>query len=290
MRLTGAPNIAVSAYQDLLIIGVNVHIAPTARSWTGALAGLPDIATMKVFVLTGSGLSADSGLPTFRGAGGLYAGIAAEDFLSAASYARDPDAIERWLDVLRSASNAAVPNAAHRGLAAYQQRHPDTLLFTQNVDTLLERAGAAAVVHLHGRLDQLRCLGHAHIAHLGPAGRATAPARCPQCNARLRSDVVLFNERAPVYDHLWRALRSATATDALVVLGTQGNVLPIEEVVRAFPGRALLSNLHDSDWLRPDHFTRVVMGRAADVIDELLDTLDSWRSEISPHTRSPDAS
>src|SRR5687767_11505584 len=75
-------------------------------------------ASMRVLVLSGSGLSADSGLPTFRGAGGLYEGTSAEDFLSAATYARDPEAVEAWLDTLRAASDGAAPNAAHAGLAA----------------------------------------------------------------------------------------------------------------------------------------------------------------------------
>ncbi len=232
---------------------------------------------MRVVVLSGSGLSADSGLPTFRGAGGLYEGMSAEAFLSAATYARDPEAVETWLDTLRASAHAASPNAAHVGLAAYQGRHPDTLLMTQNVDTLLERAGARDVVHLHGRLDQLRCRGHAHPLPLGPGGRGDAPPRCPRCGARLRSDVVLFGERAPAYEVLWTALRRARPTDALVVVGTQGGVLPVDAMVQAFPGRTLLNNLHESPWLRAERFTRVLVGRATETIEELVATLDEWR-------------
>jgi NAD-dependent deacetylase len=236
---------------------------------------------MRVLVVSGSGLSADSGLPTFRGPGGLYEGVPAEQFLSAATYARDPDAVEAWLDALRAASQAADPNAAHAGLAAYQARYPETLLFTQNVDALLARAGAREVVHLHGRLDRLRCLGHAHPAPLGPGGRAAAPPRCPWCGSRLRSDVVLFGERAPAYDTLWAALRRAGPSDALVVVGTQGSVLPVGDIVRAFPGRTLLNNLHESAWLRPERFTRALTGRAAEVIGELVATLEEWRSSAT---------
>jgi NAD-dependent deacetylase len=238
---------------------------------------------MRVIVLSGSGLSADSGLPTFRGAGGLYAGMRAEEFLSAATYARDPEAVEAWLDRLREASDAARPNAAHVALAALQRRHPDTLLLTQNVDTLLERAGATAVVHLHGRLDRLRCLGHAHPVPLTASGRAGAPARCPRCGARLRSDVVLFGEHAPEYARLWGALRRAGPQDALVVIGTQGGVLPVDDLVRTFPGRTLLNNLHASPHLDRTRFSAVVDGRAADVIDRVLATLDGWRAEAATH-------
>jgi len=245
---------------------------------------------MRVLVISGSGLSAGSGLPTFRGAGGLYEGTSAEEFLSAATYARDPEAVEAWLDTLRAAGSAAQPNVAHAGLAAYQARHPETLLLTQNVDTLLERAGARDVVHLHGRLDQLRCLGHAHSVPLGPDGRAGAPERCPRCGARLRSDVVLFGERAPAYDVLWAALRRAWPADALVVVGTQGGVLPVDAMVQAFPGRTLLNNLHESPWLRPERFTRVLPGRAAEVIEELVATLDEWRANAAGPVSLPPAS
>jgi NAD-dependent deacetylase len=203
----------------------------------------------------------------------------AEAFLSAATYARDPEAVEAWLDSLRAAADAAEPNPAHVGLAAYQARYPDTRLFTQNVDTLLERAGAADVVHLHGRLDQLRCLGHAHVLPLAVGRRAGASSRCSQCGARLRSDVVLFGERAPAYARLWAALRRARTGDALVVIGTQGGVLPVADMVRAFPGRTLLNNLHDSPWLPAERFTAVMYGRAGEVIQELVATLDRWRTE-----------
>lgn len=233
---------------------------------------------MRVLVLSGSGLSADSGLPTFRGAGGVYEGMRAEAFLSAETYANDPEAVEAWLDGLRVAGMDAEPNAAHRALAAYQTRHPETLLLTQNVDVLLERAGAHDVVHLHGRLDRLRCLGHAHPVALGPGGRADAPARCPRCGARLRSDVVLFGEAAPEYATLRRVLRAARASDALVVVGTQGGVLPVDDIVRAFPGRTLLSNLHDSPHLDAARFTAVVPGRAAEVMDAVLAQVEAWRA------------
>lgn len=113
---------------------------------------------MRVLALSGSGLSADSGLPTFRGAGGLYGCLRAEEFLSADGYARDSEAVVAWLDRLRAAA-AAEPSRAHVALAAYQTQHPDVVLCTQNVDMLLEQAGAREVFHPHRRLDRLRCVG-----------------------------------------------------------------------------------------------------------------------------------
>ena len=234
---------------------------------------------MRVLVLSGSGLSADSGLPTFRGAGGLYQGSQAEDFLSADGYARDSEAVEKWLDELRILAARALPNRAHAALAQYQALYPDdVLLYTQNVDTLLERAGARAVVHLHGRLDQLRCLGHSHTVRLEGGRRGDAAARCPRCGSRLRSDVVLFGEAAPAYRALWSALRRSGPADALVVIGTQGNVLPISEIVRAFHGRKLLNNLHPSEWIDPRSFDQVFEAPAAAAIDDIVGVLEAWRA------------
>ena len=228
-----------------------------------------------VLFLTGSGLSADSGLPTFRGAGGLYEGLSAEAFLSAGYYRRDPEAVEAWLDGLREREAASPPNAAHVALATYQATHAGTLIFTQNVDTLLERAGAPSVVHLHGRLDRLRCLGHSHTLSLEGRTRASAPERCPRCASRLRTDVVLFGESAPEYHTLYRALEHATSLDALVVIGTQGVVLPVREFARAFPGMKILNDPHPGPHLGPELFDHVLEARAADAAPELIALLTS---------------
>ena len=146
---------------------------------------------MCVLFPSGSGLSADNRLPTFRGAGGLYQGVAAEQSLSARGYARGPDAVEAWLERLRIAVGAAVLNRAHVALAGCQALSPDTVVCTQNVDTLLERAGAREAVHSRGRLDRLRWLGHGHLVSLGSGTRADGADWCSRCVSRLRSDVVL---------------------------------------------------------------------------------------------------
>jgi NAD-dependent deacetylase len=226
---------------------------------------------MRVLFLSGSGLSAESGIPTFRGADGLYAGMNAEDFLSAEHYATDPAAIEKWLDQLRETASRATPNAAHRALAEYQRQYPDTLLATQNVDSLLEHAGATNVVHLHGRLDEFRCVDHGHTA-------ISRAARCSVCASPVRSDVVLFGELAPNYGVLRQALRAATPSDALVVIGTQGVVLPIAGIARAFPGPTLLNNLHESDAIDPDWFDEVIDAPATVAAPHIIATLDRWRA------------
>jgi NAD-dependent deacetylase len=226
---------------------------------------------MRALFLSGSGLSAESGIPTFRGANGLYGEMNAEELLSATHYATDPASIEEWLDKLRAIVNRAAPNAAHHAVAMYQRQYPDTLVMTQNVDNLLERAGATDVVHLHGRIDQYRCVGHGHVA-------ASRENRCLVCASRTRSDVVLFGEPAPHYDVLRQALRDATPSDALVVIGTQGVVLPIAGIARAFPGPTLLNNLHESDAIDPDWFDEVIDAPATVAAPQIMATLERWRA------------
>ena len=187
--------------------------------------------------------------------------------------------MERSHDELRRAVSAVEPNAAHRGLAAYQAEHPKTHLFTQNVDGLLRRAGATSVVELHGSLFRARCLGHAHRRALfedfDPA------ARCTTCGSRLRTDVVLFEERAPEYQTLWTALSRARAADALVVIGTEGTVLPITELARQFPGRTLFNNLRPSPAIDEATFDVVLHQAAADAIHSVLATLEKWRADLA---------
>jgi NAD-dependent deacetylase len=233
---------------------------------------------MRVLFLTGSGLSADSGLPTFRGLDGLYSQLSAEEFLSARQYAQSPDLVEHWIQELRDAAARVSPNAAHKALASYQSRYPDTVLFTQNVDMLLERAGARKVIHLHGRLDRLRCVGHGHITMIGAAAPQMALAPCSRCRSALRSDVVLFGERAPFYSTLWRELEKSGHSDVLVVIGTQGIVMPINEITRTFRGRTILNNLHPGDTVDSALFDVVIEEPAADAAARLVDQLEQWRA------------
>jgi NAD-dependent SIR2 family protein deacetylase len=107
-----------------------------------------------------------------------------------------------------------------------------------------------------------------------PAGR---PARCPRCGSRLRSDAVLFNETAPAYRTLYAMLSRARLVDALVVIGIQGNALPINEMVRAFPGLKLLNNLHRSEWIDDSRFDRVFEAPAATAVDEMIAALEASR-------------
>jgi NAD-dependent deacetylase len=217
---------------------------------------------MRVIFLTGAGLSQESGVSPLDASGdsaATYRSIHVEYF------ERDPSPVHQVVNSLRTAARAGSPNLAHQALATYQQNHPATLLFTQNVDDLLERAGAPVVCHLHGCAEDGRCVT------CGWKGRApdAYPAPCI-CGGELRPDLVLFGEEAPQYLALERALSSSTASDALVVIGTGGRVIPVSEIAARFPGLTVLSNLHSSGYIDESAFDRVLPGLATRMVPQII--------------------
>jgi NAD-dependent deacetylase len=237
---------------------------------------------MRTIFFTGAGLSADSGVPTFRGPGGLYNGIPAEYWLTGENYSREPwrSEIDLWYDARRKHLATCEPNAAHLGIASYALRYPETLVITQNVDDLLERAGLPEdrIMHLHGSLLHLLCVEKGHRLRIGY--RRDPDLVCPEpgCGSRLRADIVLFGENAPLYQAMWQALDQQGPDDALVVIGTQGTVISIGEAARVMPGLRLLNNLHSSAALDESSFDQVFRAPAAETFPRILEILEQWRS------------
>lgn len=242
---------------------------------------------MRTIFFTGAGLSADSGVPTFRGPGGIYKNLPVEQWLTGENYRREParSEIDAWYDARRQHLAACEPNAAHRGIADYAQRFPETVVMTQNVDDLLERAGLPAdrILHLHGSIVHLRCVACGHRIHIGYT--RDPDQRCPAtgCSAagrpgHLRTDVVLFGEEAPRYQDMWRELAEHRADDALVVIGTHGSVIAIGQIARRLPGLRILNNLHPSDALDESAFDEVIRAPAAEAFPRIAELLAEWRA------------
>ncbi len=231
----------------------------------------------RLLVMTGAGISAESGLATFRGAGGLWDGHPVEQVASPGGFAADPELVWRFYSMRRRDAAAAEPNAAHRALAAVERRLGDRfLLATQNVDGLHRRAGSERLVEVHGTLWRTRC-----SACMRPAfADATFPVEPPlprcACGALLRPDIVWFGELLDAADtgRIDRFLRAASqARDPLVFLaiGTSGNVYPAAGYVHAarFHGAdTWLANLDPAENVGAfDHF---VAGPAGSTVPRLL--------------------
>jgi len=202
---------------------------------------------MRIVVLTGAGVSAESGLRTFRDAGGLWEGHDVRDVATPEAFARDPDLVHRFYDARRRQLREVEPNAAHRALARLEHESGhDVTLVTQNVDDLHERAGSRNVLHMHGELLKARCLACGERAEWRE-DLLPRPA-CPRCGAAaLRPDVVWFGEVPYYLDAIAEALWEC---DVFVAVGTSGVVYPAAGFVRtaAMAGaRTIEMNLEESE-------------------------------------------
>ena len=193
----------------------------------------------RVLVLTGAGISAESGLATFRGADGLWEGHPVEQVASPEGFAADPELVWRFYSLRRRDAEAVEPNAAHRSLAALEERLGDRfLLVTQNVDGLHARAGSRRLVEVHGTLWRTRCSACRRPAFADSTWPVEPPfPRCP-CGALLRPDIVWFGEllAAADIDRIDRFMQEAGRSGdpfVFVAVGTSGNVYPAAGYVNA---------------------------------------------------------
>jgi NAD-dependent deacetylase len=223
----------------------------------------------RTVILTGAGVSQESGLGTFRDAGGVWTTVRFEDVATPEAFARDPARVRAFYDARRAAARAARPNAAHAALARLTQARDDVLIVTQNVDDLHERAGAAPVIHMHGELMRALCATCDHRwdwPAAVPERPMTAACACPAClrAGGVRPDVVWFGEIPYAMETIAAAL---SACETFVSIGTSGAVWPAAGFAleaRAAGARCLELNLEPSEGPAAFHETR--LGRATDLV------------------------
>jgi NAD-dependent deacetylase len=223
-----------------------------------------------IVVLTGAGISAESGLATFRGPDGLWEGHRVEDVCTPDAFARDPALVHAFYDARRAKLAEVESNSAHWALARLDAEWPGELLIvTQNVDDLHERAGAKRLVHMHGQLDRGWCLACSErFAWQGPTGEG---AHCPSCGiaGQVRPDIVWFGEMPYAMDRIDGALRSA---DLFVSIGTSGAVYPAAgfvQTARYCGAHCLEMNLEPSQGSL--FFNESRIGRATDLVPQWVD-------------------
>ena len=242
-----------------------------ARKWIAQAA--------RVAVLTGAGVSAESGVPTFRDAQtGLWSNFRPEELATEQGFRANPQRVWDWYAERRERLRGAQPNAGHRALAAFERRHPGRLtLITQNVDDLHQQAGSANVLALHGNLFENRWLDPCALARrpqdgcpvqLAEPGR---PPRCAQCGNLARPDVVWFGEMLPAHT-LAAAERAARQCDVMLVVGTSGQVYPaagLAEHAREAGARLVVVNPEPTDLDALAH--AVLAGTSARLLPLLLE-------------------
>jgi NAD-dependent deacetylase len=228
-----------------------------------------------IVVLSGAGISAESGLPTFRGADGLWMGWRLEEVAAPEAFARQPDVVQRFYDLRRRQllAGEVAPNAAHRALAGLERQWPGPVqIVTQNIDDLHERAGSRNLIHMHGELLKARCTGCAVVR--GWRGDLAVSHDCPACGGRdsLRPHVVWFGEMPLELDAIYEAL---AACDLFIAIGTSGQVYPaagfVEEVRRH--GRAHTVELNLEPSAIDSRFAERRYGPASEIVPRYVDML-----------------
>jgi NAD-dependent deacetylase len=224
----------------------------------------------RLFVLTGAGISAESGLATFRGSGGLWNGYRVEDVATAEAWHANPELVWRFYSHRRRDALAVEPNIAHLALAEVEQRIGDRFyLCTQNVDDLHERAGSRRVHHMHGMLFQSRCV-RCDVPFPDKSLYETAAdlPRCAHCGEPVRPHVVWFGEVPLDMEGIYRELESATV---VLVVGTSGSVYPAAGFVRTANQRGIRTIYVGPEApMNANAFDEVVEGAATEVLPQLL--------------------
>lgn len=224
----------------------------------------------RLFVLTGAGISAESGLATFRGSGGLWNGFRVEQVATPEAWAADPALVWEFYSLHRQDARGAEPNAAHRALAQLEAQLGDRMyLVTQNVDDLHERAGSKRVHHMHGTLSQSRCT-ECDVPFTDDALHLKADQlpRCKDCGAPVRPHIVWFGEMPLGLDEISEELQRATV---LLVIGTSGSVYPAAAFVRIAQQRGLRTiYVGPEEPLNAEAFEDILLGPATEVVPRLV--------------------
>ena len=242
---------------------------------SAGVPGLPDEVVSalrdaeRVVALTGSGISAESGVPTFREAqSGLWERYDPQDLATPEAFARDPRLVWEWYEWRRELVSGAEPNPGHRALAELERKVPSFTLVTQNVDGLHQRSGSENVIELHGNITRSKCsVEDVLVDDYAPDGK---PPPCPNCGAPLRPDVVWFGEMLPP-GALEMASEAARGCDLLLSIGTSSLVYPAAALpYEALENGATLVEVNPSRTPLSRHADFVLAGRGGEVLPELV--------------------
>lgn len=237
----------------------------------------------KVVILSGAGISAESGLSTFRSEDGLWEGHEVTQVSTKEALANNRSAVIKFYDQRRIELEDKQPNHAHQVIAQLKHKYPkDIAVITQNIDDLFEKAGLSAdeVMHLHGFAREVRCPHCDHIEDIGykALGYSRFNGKCSKCSYdKLRPNVVLFHEPAPRYKDLDRELADC---ELFVVIGTQGSVVSVNGTARRV-FHSILNNLEANDFIDHDFFDEVYFEPATTAIDKIAKTIKYFLEPVA---------
>ena len=229
----------------------------------------------RLAVLTGAGISAESGIPTFRDKDGLWDRFKPEELASVRAFLRNPELVQKWYEQRRRVAFQTQPNAGHRALAELEDVVEDFTLVTQNVDDLHHRAGSQRVVELHGNITRSYCIDCEQPAE-EEVMRPIAEGRravCPSCGGLIRPDVVWFGELLPE-GAMEAAYAAAERADVFLSVGTSAVVYPAAGIpLQAKAAGAYVVEINIEPSAIAEEVDEVVLGRAGEVLPALVDSV-----------------
>ena len=230
----------------------------------------------RVLILSGAGISAESGISTFREADGLWEKYRVEDICSAGCLDTNGEETRAFYDARRADIEFKEPNHAHKVIVELKHRYKDQIsILTQNVDDLFEKAGMKKdeLVHLHGFLREIVCRSCADVFDIGYQSQDQCQyTQCPSCAGELRPNIVFFGESAPEYEKLTRELDEC---ELIVVIGTSGNVLDVTYFAQ-LTDQSILNNLEPSQAIDDTYFTKVYYSKATETIDLIAEYIEDF--------------
>ncbi|MDC4224135.1 MAG: NAD-dependent deacylase [Candidatus Manganitrophus sp.] len=228
------------------------------------------VSARSITVLTGAGISADSGVPTFRGEGGLWKQFRAEELATPEAFASHPEIVWEWYHWRRKVISGKRPNPGHEALALLENACPHFTLITQNVDGLHSLAGSRRIIELHGNLWRTRCMHCGQVTENRSLDLSLP--HCDRCHSLLRPDVVWFGEAInPI--HLQKSLEACRGSDVFLVIGTSGVVQPAASFASFAKEQGAFTieiNTMDSEIADRD---LLLIGRASEVVPRIIDGL-----------------
>ena len=227
-----------------------------------------------VVILTGAGISAESGVRTFRDNDGLWENHRIEDVATPIAWRNDPELVWKFYQARRNQMQEVEPNPAHVAIAQLQKNHQNVTLITQNVDNLHERGGSENVIHMHGKLETLRCeRSEISEIRMHEADLSDEFVQCSCCSepSRMRPDIVWFGEMPMFMREIYEAVDNC---DVFIVIGSSGHVYPaagLVDVASQMGAKTILINLEEPE--NASSFDQVYTGKAGEILPSLV---ESW--------------
>ena len=228
----------------------------------------------KVIILSGAGISAESGISTFRDEDGLWENHKIEDICVSGCLDFNRDNTIKFYDMLRVNLKDKKPNYAHEVVAKLKNKYPDDIaVITQNVDNMFEKANCKDVLHLHGFLQELRCVKCNNIVNIGYEEQFGKYETCPKCSDILRPNIVFFGENAPKYQDMYKEFNDC---EVFVVIGTSGAVIHTDMFLNPQIKLSILNNLQESQFINDSVYSKVLYKKATLAIDEIASDIEKY--------------